>query len=239
MRRRPAGLPPTRCTATAKRTGEPCQQWAVVGTVVCWHHNGANGRVKANGDMRITLAQLLAQDPRSPWEVVLDATHTLDCLMRDAKVDLQAGEPVSVDQLDRLINLSQTAHHLAQTAIQTKAAEHIVQTYVDQGNRLAGLITEVVDRLALTVEWRIFALRVVHHLLQLEAGEQSEEPTPPDDPLVQETVTGVTIVDSRHAIEGTRSSVPSADYIASLDDADLRQLGEMVADQLDQRRIYD
>jgi hypothetical protein len=216
----------------------PCQQWAMVGTVVCWHH-GANGKVKANGDMRITLAQLLAQDPRSPWEVVLDATHTLDCLMRDAKVDLQAGEPVSVDQLDRLINLSQTAHHLAQTAIQTKAAEHIVAKYVDQGGRLARLISEVLDRLELTVEWRIFALRVVHHLLQVEAGDRSEEPSPPDDALIQERVTGVTIVDPRPAIEGSRPTVPSADYIGTLADADLRSLGELVADELDRRHIYD
>jgi hypothetical protein len=119
MRRRPAGLPPTKCSATAKSTGKPCEQWSVVGGVTCWHH-GANGKVRANADMRITLAQLLDQDPRSPWQVVLDATHTLDCLARDAKINILEGDTVSVDQLDRLINLSQTAHHLASVAINSK-----------------------------------------------------------------------------------------------------------------------
>jgi hypothetical protein len=37
--------------------------------------------------------------------------------MQDAKINVLEGETVSVDQLDRLINLSQTAHHLASVAI--------------------------------------------------------------------------------------------------------------------------
>jgi hypothetical protein len=233
-------MPPTRCTATAKKTGEPCQQWAIVGGTVYWHHNGANGRVRANADMRITLEQLLAQDPRSPWEVVLDATHTLDALAQDAKINILEGDTVSVDQLDRLINLSQTAHHLAQTAIQTKAAEHIAQRLVDQGGRYGKVVTEVVDRLGLTIEWRTFALKQLHYLLQIESGDDpGDEPTPPDDPLIQERVVGVTVLDSRAAIEGPRPTVPSADFIASLNDADLYSLGELVASELDKRGIYD
>jgi hypothetical protein len=238
MARHVPGIPAMRCTARAKTHDGICRNWAIPGTTVCrWH--GANRQTRQAADRRSTLAQLLAADPRPVWQVVLDAVHRLDCLARDHQVKVLAGETVSVEALDRLVELSKVSHHLAQTAIATKAAEHLAQGYVDQGNRLAKLITEVVDRLELTVEWRIFALQVVHHLLQIEAGEESEEPSAPDDPLMQERVTGVTIVDSRAAIEGSRPTVPSVDYFASLNDGDLRSLGELVADELEKRRIYD
>jgi hypothetical protein len=215
-----------------------CKNWAIPGSVVCrWH--GLNGQALRKANERNTLAQLLATDPRHPWELVLDSCHLIDCVSRDYRAEALAGETISVAQLDRLVELSKATHHLATTAISTRATEHIAERYTDQGGRLAKLITEVVDKLELTVPWRIFALKLVHHLLLTEAGDPSEEPSPPDDALIQERVSGVTIVDSRIAIEGARSSVPSADYIASLDDADLRSFGELVADELEKRRIYD
>ncbi len=113
-----------RCTATAKSTGERCKKWAVVGTTVCNMH-GVTGATSRKAEERVTLAQLLERDPRHPWQVVLDMTHTLDAITQDYRVEVLAGETLTVDQLDRLIQLSRTTHHLATTAISTKAHEQV------------------------------------------------------------------------------------------------------------------
>lgn len=41
-----------RCTATSRRTGQPCGQWAIKGGYVCWHHGGATRRVRAAANRR-------------------------------------------------------------------------------------------------------------------------------------------------------------------------------------------
>jgi hypothetical protein len=232
------GVPPIRCTARSKRTHQPCRNWAIPGAFVCrWH--GLNGQAMRKANERNTLAQLLSTDPRHPWELVLDACHLIDCVSRDYRAEVLTGETLSIEQLDRLVELSKATHHLATTAISTRAHEHIAEKYTDQGNRLASLITEVVDRLELTVPWRIYALQLVHHLLLTEAGDPSEEPSPPSDPLVQERVSAVTIVDASRAIEGPQPTMPSSDDIGLLADADLRSLAYAVADELERRGILD
>jgi len=51
---------PRRCSATSKRTGRPCGQWAARGALVCkWH--GANApQVRAAADRRAVLAEVEA-----------------------------------------------------------------------------------------------------------------------------------------------------------------------------------
>ena len=71
-----------RCTAMAKHTGERCKKWAVVGTTV-YHQHGVTRATVRKADERLTLAQLFDRDPRHPWEVVLDMTHTLDAITQD------------------------------------------------------------------------------------------------------------------------------------------------------------
>ena len=41
-----------RCSATSKRTRQPCGCWAIKGGYVCWHHGGAIKRVRAAADRR-------------------------------------------------------------------------------------------------------------------------------------------------------------------------------------------
>jgi hypothetical protein len=79
----------------------------------------------------MTLAQLLRHDPRTPWEVVLDATNTADALMRDVKSRVLDGGDVTVEQVDRLLELTTYAHKLATVAIQTGAAAHVAQARVE------------------------------------------------------------------------------------------------------------
>jgi hypothetical protein len=119
-RARTHGIPSMRCTAMSKHTGERCKKWAVVGTTVCEVH-GVTGATVRKAEQRVTLAQLFDRDPRHPWEVVLDMTHKLDVITQEYQADVLAGENATVDQLDRLIELARTTHHLATTAISTKA----------------------------------------------------------------------------------------------------------------------
>jgi hypothetical protein len=133
------GVPPIRCSAHSKRTGELCRRYAKPGTTTCASHWGASPQAVAKAEVRMTLAQLLGQDPRTPWEVVLDATHTADVLMRDTKAKLLVGENVTVEQVDRLLELTTYAHKLASVAIQTGAAERVAQTY-ERNRQLEGEI---------------------------------------------------------------------------------------------------
>jgi hypothetical protein len=75
----------------------------------------------------------------------------LNCVGRDRRAGVLVGETMSVDQLDRLVELSKAAHSLAQTAISTRAAEGIAQRYVDEGGQLGKIIVVVMDRLGLTI----------------------------------------------------------------------------------------
>jgi hypothetical protein len=124
MRRHPHGIPPLKCSAKAKGTGKPCEQYAMIGTTVCFQH-GVNGNTRRAAMTRVTLAQLLEADPRHPWEIVLDMTATLDAITRDCRAQIVEGDTIDLGALDRLISLAQTTHHMASVAINSKAAESL------------------------------------------------------------------------------------------------------------------
>jgi hypothetical protein len=99
--------------------------------VTCRLHGGAAPQVVRAGDARVTLAQLLRGDPRSPWEVVLAATGIADAVMRETKTRMLEGEIITPEQVDRLMEITERAHKLASAAIQTKAADHVAQARVE------------------------------------------------------------------------------------------------------------
>lgn len=82
------GIPPMRCTATAKSTGQRCRRWALVGQTVCDLHGGKNPAGERARDRRLAVAQLLQwEDPDSPrplGEVMLEAVHNADVLQRSS-----------------------------------------------------------------------------------------------------------------------------------------------------------
>lgn len=228
-----------RCTATAKGTGERCRNFAVVGMTVCTMH-GLTGNGFRKAEERVTLAQLLEGDRRHPWEVVLDATHTMDAIVRDFRAEVVAGETITVDQLDRLINVNQIRHHLATTAISTKAHEHVALAFEQhlelQGRAVGIAIGAALDALGLTETWRLYALDVARRAL-LGDEAKGDEPQPPEEPIVREY--DVRPRDSGvAAIEATPAPcVPSADDLATLADDVLRDLGSRVLDEFDRRDL--
>ncbi|EWS99937.1 hypothetical protein N865_19660 [Intrasporangium oryzae NRRL B-24470] len=66
------------------------------------------------------IAQMLAQDPRPVEQVVIDAIHNVDVVMRDHVAKIEEKDDVSVKDLGRLVNLSQVAHSLASSAVTQK-----------------------------------------------------------------------------------------------------------------------
>jgi len=161
-------------------------------------------------------------------------THTMDALVRDCRTEVAAGEHVTMDQLDRLIQYAQSAHHMASIAISTKAADRmsiaVAREYELQGQLVATAIGAALDKLGLTDAWRSYALSVAHHAL---TGE-GDEPQPPSDPVISERY--VQPPSHQPALEAA-PCVPTTDVLRSLDDATLRDLGERLADELERRDI--
>jgi hypothetical protein len=223
-----------RCVATSKTTGEQCKLYVSPGAKTCmWHGLTGNGARKA--EERITLAQLLEQDPRHPWQVVLDATHMMDAIVRDFQTQLVAGEVITPEQLDRLISVNQVRHHLASIAISTKAADNVALAFDRHINQEIEVVTQAikttVDKLGLTDPWRAYALAVYRHTVETLLGDeaQGDEPRPPDEPVV--------LVYDVPALEAGPIAQPCD--VAALADEELRSLGERVLDELSRRDLGD
>jgi hypothetical protein len=197
---RQAGIPPTLCTAKT-RAGEPCKNYCSVGRVTCYLHGGAAGQVVRKAEERVTFAQLLQSDPRPVGEVLLDALHNADVAMRDVRARLvEEGQPVTVDQLDRFINLSRLTHHLAKTSIDAGVEVALVSqqraTVQEAGTFVAEILLTVLNALPLHPAWRSYLLDLAHHhlvenarregthLFERPDGPPSEPPVPPQAPIL-------------------------------------------------------
>jgi hypothetical protein len=73
-----------KCSATSKRTKLPCQDWAMIGAEVCWHHGGAAAQVWARAAVRVieSQAQLAGPgwEPRDAHEVLVSAMNDADAV---------------------------------------------------------------------------------------------------------------------------------------------------------------
>jgi hypothetical protein len=113
-RSRQAGIPPARCGAvTHTRGGRPCRRFVQVGSLRCSLHSGAAPQALKKGDDRATIAQLMQHEhpdrPRPLGEVMLEAVHNADVLMRsldDVRLRVLRREEVTGEELDRLVRMS-------------------------------------------------------------------------------------------------------------------------------------
>jgi hypothetical protein len=64
-------------------------------------------------------------------------------LAGSARRELTTGGTITPEQLDRLINVNQIRHHLATTAMTTKAADNVAMAFTRHLARLRDLIKEV------------------------------------------------------------------------------------------------
>jgi hypothetical protein len=134
-RSRQAGIPPARCGAvTHTRGGRPCRRFVQVGSLRCSLHSGAAPQALKKGDDRATIAQLMQHEhpdrPRPLGEVMLEAVHNADVLMRsldDVRLRVLRREEVTGEELDRLVRMSQVAHALAETTVRAGVQVELVR----------------------------------------------------------------------------------------------------------------
>jgi hypothetical protein len=195
---RKAGIPSVRCSARS-RSGEQCRNYARVGTTLCHLHRGNARQIVRKAEQRVTLAQLLQDEPRPLVEVMADAVANADAAMRDARLRLLEGEEVTVDQLDRVLELSRLAHHLSRTMLDTGIGMKLVAEQKASLQDLGGLISEVLlavlHPLPLTPTGRKYLLaRMEYQLLTIARrygtrvldlpDELPSEPIPPAEPIL-------------------------------------------------------
>lgn len=143
-----AGFPSLRCIATSKSTGKPCKLWASPGTTVCPSHGGSTPATIAKAEARVSLAQLLGNDPRPPWQVLLDALQTADALLQDsrAKVRANPGE-LTPDLLDRLLDSTERAAKLSKMTLDANIGERQTRMLELEGQLLAEGVAAGLDAL--------------------------------------------------------------------------------------------
>lgn len=177
-----------RCAAIAKSTGEQCTQWVVVGSSVCRVHGASTTAARAKADLRMSLAQLLGQDPRPPWQVLLDALATTDAIMQDSiAVVRQQGASLTPDQLERLVDAVERAAKLSKITIDANVGERRTRLLESQTQLMTGAIQAgldavfagLVDKLGLDpaaeVELRQVALEAVAQHAE-QAGSAAADP---------------------------------------------------------------
>lgn len=163
------GFPSVKCVATSRRTGNRCANWSLPGSPVCRMHRGKSPTAIAKAEMRMSVSQLLGEDRRPVGEVILDTVAIMDRLMLEAAVPLRAGEPLPADQLDRLLDATKLANHVAKVAVDAGATAALVrerERHRDQENaHVTGAVAAIVDGLedhlvALGIDQRhVLALR--------------------------------------------------------------------------------
>jgi hypothetical protein len=136
----------------------------------------------------MTFAQLLQSDPRPVGKVLLDALHNADVAMQDMRAQLVTGEPVTVDQLDRFINLSRLTHHLAKTTVDAGVEVELVRRQKADlelmGQLSADILWTVLDALPLHPAWRRYLVDLAsRRLSEISHTEERLLLDPPTEPI--------------------------------------------------------
>ena len=165
-------VPPRKCAGHTANEREPCDNWAVVGAVVCSTHGGRAPQVKAAAERRITLAERLRDSPqRQPWEVMEDTAHIADVLMQDARVAIEAGT-FTPENLDKLVSSLERAHRLSNANVQTGLSERRQRFAEGQAMAMHKVFTRVLSGLGLSPEQRALVPELLKREIQgvIEAG---------------------------------------------------------------------
>jgi hypothetical protein len=176
-----------KCTAHNRR-GEPCQKFAVPGSVVCTVHGGLAPNTVAKAEVRMTLAQLLKEDPRPVGVAMLDALSTIDAIFREAKV--RVGDETNAEDLGRLLEAAERVMKLGKTFVDTglvaKLTEQASRDMELEGKIMVEVVSNVVDSLVNLLPislndraaWRTYALGTAMAAL-VNKPEHAPPPPPP------------------------------------------------------------
>lgn len=157
-------IPSARCKAHSRSTGAPCNKWAVPGSTVCSLHGGSAPNTQDAAGRRVTLATLLARDPRSPWLVLRDVLHDADSVYLDERRPLVDGEPMDAAQWDRYVRALERAASFANTMLRSQAYDRWLATQEARVELEATSIANVLNAVT----------RPLVRALGLEAGDEDD-----------------------------------------------------------------
>lgn len=142
-------IPPVRCSRKATSTGKQCKRYARPGTSVCSKHGARRDDIADKAQQTVTLATLLASDPRPVFEVLQDAIHTLDSVHRQTKVDAlkqdQEKGSIDADTVTELVNSARGVSTVTLAATRTAAWQAIASSHERRINLEARLLARLVE----------------------------------------------------------------------------------------------
>lgn len=147
-------LPSVRCSGFSRSTGKPCRNLAIRGGTVCRSHGAQFPAVRDQADVRGTLASALSLgDRRHPWEILFDALHAADTLMRDARLRLAQDESVTPEEISRFVDSFERAARLAKITLDSRAQEYAAYHARIDGEEIAGVIQRALARVQLPEDY--------------------------------------------------------------------------------------
>jgi hypothetical protein len=168
------------CQAMSRQSGQRCRRLANRGATVCQKHGGSAPQVKAAAAKRIALAEALAKEPRRhPWEVLEEALHVSDVLMKEARIAVE-DEQITPALVDKLVSALERAHRLAKVNLDAGIDQRRLRLAEAQATQMHAVFTRVLAQLGLTAEQRAQVpelLRAeIRGVLELEAQPVEEAP---------------------------------------------------------------
>jgi hypothetical protein len=223
------GVPPQKCSARSQQSGERCGNWAIPGSPagVCrWH--GARESTKSRAEVEVTIDQVrwASPDDRRPiGEIMREAVHIQDCLMRDAARPYYEGQPLTLDERNRLSDRAKVALHMAKVTVDAGVEVALVREFERnaelEGQLIARAIGAVVHGLTDTlgsghaVDLNVWALNVAHDaLVAAEASPDGDWESPSVPPLPF----GLAVVEPGPGRKVEPAALPSRPLVDASDD---------------------
>jgi hypothetical protein len=205
------GVPPQKCSARSQQSGERCGNWAIPGSPagVCrWHG-----------------ARESPDDRRPIGEIMREAVHIQDCLMRDAARPYYEGQPLTLDERNRLSDRAKVALHMAKVTVDAGVEVALVREFERnaelEGQLIARAIGAVVHGLTDTlgsghaVDLNVWALNVAHDaLVAAEASPDGDWESPSVPPLPF----GLAVVEPGPGRKVEPAALPSRPLVDASDD---------------------
>src|SRR5262245_8882111 len=124
---------------------------AIRGATVCLKHGGGARQVRQKAAERVTLAQALAQgDRRPPFEVISDALHAADVIMRDVRARVENDESANAELLTKFVEALERAARMAKLTIDGKFVEMQAWVTRHEGEEIAGVFQRALARVELS-----------------------------------------------------------------------------------------
>jgi hypothetical protein len=124
-------------------------------------------------EVRMTLGQLLQSEPRPVGTVLLDAIHSADAILQDAKAKVSVDGDVSVVEMSRFIEALERAAKLAKVAVDAGVATKLVEIreleITQHSRRISDILLGTIDALGLNDRDRGYALTVMRSLVSGDA----------------------------------------------------------------------